>query len=321
VGALDDSRGSIRVVVVGSSGFIGRHVTVALRANAPHCSVFGIAPTDRQPLPLDAFLAVQLGSGAPAALREFLDAVKPHAVVNCAGALTGDPEAMWRANYQATVELIDACAAASPSSIFVQIGSSAEYRASKVGEATSERHAVRPSTEYGRSKLRASRVTLRAHIEGRVRATVLRLFNTVGAGMASVTLPGKIAAFLRDGLGDVLTVGSLAGCRDFIDVRDASRAIVCAVLRGERVCGEIINVGSGRARPTREFAHAIVARSPKLVHLVETDPGSPRSAAIPWQQANVDKAKRLLAWSAEVPWTDTVEYVTASPPTGREVVV
>ncbi len=308
-------RTGLRVIVAGSTGFIGRHVTLALRAMARDCSLFGIATTDRQPVSLEGHLSMRLGQGLSHDLGDFIGHADPHIVINCAGMLTTDPRAATRANLWATAQLVEVCTACAPAAFFIQIGSSAEYRPKAFGQRTREDDPAEPVTEYGLSKLQASQMVLHAHAQGRVRGTVLRLFNAVGPGMASATLPGKIAAFMR-GHGTELTVGSLAACRDFIDVRDAARAIVCAAVHPAAAAGEIVNIGSGRARPTRELAEGMIARSPRPIQLVEATEGSARSADVAWQEANIEKARRLLGWCPQIPWSATLDRLVAGCDSG-----
>lgn len=90
-------------------------------------------------------------------------------------------------------------------------------------------------------------------------------------------------------------MGSLAGHRDFVDVRDIARSVVTAARTPARL-PRIINIGSGRARPVRAIAEGLVAASRYGGTVAENGPGSARSAGVAWQQADISRAGRAPGW-------------------------
>ena len=103
-----------------------------------------------------------------------------------------------------------------------------------------------PVGPYGVTKLKATRLVTGSGLP----ATVLRVFNPVGAGMARDSMPGMAASAMADALAsgrDAITLGDLSARRDFVDVRDVAEA-AAAASRHETLPA-VINVGSGRATP------------------------------------------------------------------------
>jgi nucleoside-diphosphate-sugar epimerase len=300
----------VRALVVGCTGFIGRQVGAAFRAAEPNAYIVGAARSPVESALFDRLMPIDLRRRDDTLPRLVAEA-KPDVVVNCVGVLSNDLAVATAVNETAARDLIDACAAEAPDALFIHIGSSAEYAPLAATRRTREDSPEAPVSVYGQTKLQGTRAILRAGVAGHPPAVVLRFFNVLGPGMSAATMPGRVIEFVQHGVEPELQVGNLDAYRDFLDVRDAARAVTQAVSRRERLAGEVINVGSGHARPSRDVALGIVARSPRPVRLVESDAGSARSAGVSWQEADPHKAERLLAWRPHYSWTATLDHLLA----------
>ena len=80
----------------------------------------------------------------------------------------------------------------------VHLGSAAEYGPSTDWGPVHETSAVRPVSEYGTTKLAATELICEAVEDGQVSATVLRVFNAIGAGNPTSTLVGRAVRALRE---------------------------------------------------------------------------------------------------------------------------
>jgi nucleoside-diphosphate-sugar epimerase len=137
---------------------------------------------------------------------------------------------------------------------------------------------------------------------------VLRVFNPIGPGVDPHTLPGnavrRMAAALAAGE-TRLRLGPLGAHRDFVAVADVASATVAAAF-GADVRGEVLNVGSGRARPARELVQTLAAVAGWSGTVDEDDGGSGRSAAVSWSQADLGRIEKVLDWRPAVPFADAV---------------
>ncbi|MFD6665822.1 NAD-dependent epimerase/dehydratase family protein [Micromonospora chalcea] len=282
----------MRVLLFGASGFIGAHVRRELAATAD------VACPSRDECDLVA--------AAPETLRALLDTVRPDAVVNCAGAVSGAADDLVRANTLAAAKLVDAVADAAPRARLVRLGSAAEYGSVRFGAAAAEDHPPAPVSAYGVSQAAATRLVELAVAAGRVDAVVLRVFNPVGPGMPRTTLLGRVAALLS-GLapGEDLRTGPLDAYRDFVDVRDVAAAVRRAVtVTAPRA--RVLNVASGRAVPVRDAVHLLISVAGRPVRVREDRPPSPRSADVGWVRADVGRAASVLGWTPEHDLHDSV---------------
>jgi NDP-hexose 4-ketoreductase len=283
------------LLVLGAGGFVGRHVTALARSAG--LRVLGAARAAAAPP--RGWPGLDLAAGPAAALEGALRAVAPDVVVNCVGATGGDQRRLVAANVVAVSQLLRAMAQAVPKARLVHIGSAAEYGLVEAGARVQESAAPCPVGAYGVTKLAGTQLVLAARADG-LDAVVLRVFNLIGPGTPASTLPGRLVRDLRQAqaAGGRVTTGPLTAFRDFVDVRDVAGAVLAAAAVGVGV-PEVLNIGSGRATQLAELASSLAAISGAagVVDAASQGNGSPRSAGVPWQQADISRAAAALGWS------------------------
>ena len=280
----------MRVLLLGATGFLGRHVNHALTSE-PEFEVLRHAhrSTEGDPIRLDLLAAGD-------ELADLIARVAPDAVVNCAGT-TGDVARLEALNVHLVERVLSAVRAAAPRARTVHLGSSAEYGATQPGEPISEATPTRPLSPYGASKLAATRLVTTA-IEDGLDCLVLRVFNQIGAGMSPGSMPGNAARRLRDALASDATsisLGPLGDWRDFLAASDVGRAVVAALHLTARG-GPVINIGRGEAIQVRDLVWRLAAVAGFRGEVREDSAPSARSAAVPWQLADTTLARNLLGW-------------------------
>jgi nucleoside-diphosphate-sugar epimerase len=285
-----------RILVAGSPGFIGRHVVRAVREIQPDALVFGIGRADVNDHLLNTYLSAEVRAENLEVIQRYVTANRPDAVVNCLGSLAADHESAMQSNLRATEVLIQAVSSVVPGVEFVHLGSAAEYSPLKFPAKTDESTPTQPVSAYGKSKLLATRLVLEASEKGLISGAVLRVSNPLGPRMNPTTLPGKVSEFIRNPGENRLLLGSLSSYRDFVDVRDVSRAVMLSLSRLPAISGEIINIGSGVSRTARELVRGLLQISGRDATFQENLEGSSRSETMSWQQMDVAKAREVLGW-------------------------
>ncbi|MCD0451300.1 NAD(P)-dependent oxidoreductase [Actinocorallia sp. API 0066] len=269
-----------RALVLGATGFLGRHVA----ARAAVLDGWEVVTASRTPDAADLHL-----DPSHEGLRDLLRRLRPSAVVNCAGAVAGGPADLVAGNVTLVAALADAVRA--EGGRLVHLGSAAEYGRVPEGVPVAESAPPRPVGAYGMTKLAGTELALRAP-----GAVVLRVFNPVGPGAPRASLLGGVAGQLADGAPEIRT-GPLGAVRDYVDVRDVADAVLAAVTRD--VTG-VINVGSGTATRSRDLVRALLTLVPGRA-LTEDGEGPARSAAVPWQRADIGTAAAALGWTPATP--------------------
>jgi NDP-hexose 4-ketoreductase len=317
----------MRILVIGASSFIGRHIQTAAAA-AGH-TVLTAGRSDGWSLRLDlaADSAEQVGA--------LIAGAAPDVVVNCAGATAGGADVLAAANITAVHTLLTALlavaggeapagpagqpgTAARRAPRLVHIGSAAEYgavAADAVGIPVAEDTVPRPAGLYGVTKLGGTRLVQLARTAG-LDAVVLRLFNVVGAGAPADTLPGAATAQLRQlgehARGGSLKLGPLGAVRDFVDARDAADAVLAAAT-APVLPHAVVNVGSGVAAQSRDLIQQLLAVAGLDVTVHEDAAGSARTGGpgLSWQQADIARAEADLGWRPRRDLAETVRDLWA----------
>ena len=282
----------MRLLIIGASSFLGRHVLREASA-AGHAVVTAgrsAAPASFPHRRLD------LSADGPARIAAVIGIIAPDTIVNCAGATEGSAEALASANITTVHALVTAMIQAKSTARLVQIGSAAEYGHAEEGVPVHESAPARPAGTYGITKLAGTTLVQLARTAG-LDSVVLRVFNVVGAGAPENGLPGRAAMLVRQAIaaGTDVRLGPLDAVRDFVDARDVAAAVLAAAA-APALPHPVINIGSGHGVTARTLVGKLVAISGHELVVHEDMTGSPRSAALPWMQADITRARQDLRW-------------------------
>ena len=285
-----------RVLVTGGAGFIGHHLVAALLRRGHPVTVLddlSLGQADR----LSPEVRLVVGDVRdPAALSDALDGVRHvfhlAAIVSVRASVDGfvrDADV----NLMGTLRLLDAMRGRGIQKAMLA-SSMAVYSDSTTGAPLREDHPTTPAAPYGAAKLAAEHywhlLCPRVGAEG----TVLRYFNTYGAGQTPTPYVGVITHFAERILrGEAPTIyGDGEQRRDFVHVDDIVAATT-AVL-GHDVAGQTLNVGTGIPTTVNEIAKILLALlgSELTPQHAPAVPGELRNAV-----ADIRAAQRLLDYS------------------------
>ncbi len=294
----------MRLLLIGSSGFLGSHVYRTAAAAGVEVVTAGRRPSAQGA----EHHLVDLAEDGPARIATMLAEVQPDAVVNCAGTTCGDTAALAAGNIDAPAMLVQALLRCRSPARLVHLGSAAEYGRGEPGVPVRESAPARPVGVYGATKLGGTRAVQVARTAG-LDAVVLRVFNPVGPGAPGSSLPGRAAAEIARAIAqnDHLQLGPLNAIRDFVDAGDVAQAVLAAAAR--RPTPAVLNVGSGQAVSARELVHAFLEVAGGGLAIQESVPGSPRSTEVPWQQADISAARTALGWQPRTSLTSSLTHL------------
>jgi nucleoside-diphosphate-sugar epimerase len=286
-----------RALLIGANGFLGRHVHQALVADG-----WSVRPTSRTGTA--GHVRVDLSPEGAAALASVLAEYRPHAVINCAGAISGDTAELIAANTTGPAVLVRAMSTAASDARLVHLGSAAEYGSCAPGAPITESQLPRPVGGYGVSKLAGTQAVELARVAG-LDAVVLRVFNPVGPGAPQASLPGRLVGEFAHAAAEI-KLGPLGSVRDFVDVRDVADAVLAAIT-APTVGTPVLNVAGGRGVPVRTLVDILAGIAGFAGTITESADGSPRSDAVPWQEADISRIGRELGWRPRIGLHDSLE--------------
>ncbi len=309
-----------RILVLGAAGWIGNHVARLIASD--HETGEGIfvdrvsAYQSRFPTSGE-WACFDIVEEPEQALGHFLEDLAPDAIVNCVGATRGTREEMELLNVGVVRKLVSVLASCS-SAHLVHLGSAAEYGPPQDWAPAREGAEARPVGDYAATKLAGTELVREAAESGRVSATVLRVFNPLGAGAPPGSLVGRAVASFRDAQATgsrQVKLGALDSARDYIDVRDVARAVLLASRRqycpGQPV---VLNVGRGIPVPSRWLVHRLAAIAHFDGEIAEEAQGSStRSGSVPWQWADTAAVRRELGWTPRLLLSDSLTQAWSAP--------
>ena len=287
----------MRCLITGATGFVGRHLVVALRA-AGHDPV-GLA---RQPAPSDLPLHHADLADVPAT-EAVLRSVRPDWVFHLAGyANTSrsfkEPAAAWAGNLTATQGLYEAVARSGLRPRILYVSSGLVYGDAGPGEHVfAEVDPLRPASPYAASKAAADLLSYQQTRSPGLDVVRVRPFNQIGPGQsdnyAVARFASQIVAVERGQAAQVVIRGDLNGRRDLTDVRDMVRAYIRLLEMGQS--GEVYNAGSGRTYRMQEILDRLVSLAGVPV-TVEQRPDPTRAADTAISRADTRKLREATGW-------------------------
>lgn len=295
-----------RVLITGSSGFLGNHLKRQLdelgfqvfgydKRNTGEESQFTGDITDRN------------------AIRNALQHSRPDIIFHLAGLIKSDQaETFYAANLLGTVGLFESLLESGQKPIVIVPSSSAVYGPGVGRKPITERTLLRPMTHYAVSKLAQEAAALRYWNAFQMPVIVLRLFNLLGPGqppdLACSAFARQIALAEVHGTDEIVT-GALTNRRDFIDVRDVVRAFVLAAEAGKP--GQVYNVCSGRAVLMKKCLDELLSMSPRPLK-VRLDAQRVQKNDVAIQVGSAQKLQKATGWrptiSLKRSLSDLLEY-------------
>jgi len=293
----------VKVLVTGSSGFVGGHLTATLRARGHDVVGADRGARDDQTLALDVTDAL--------AVRAAFDLVRPDAVAHLAAQVSvpaslSDPGGTFAVNAGGTLNVLSAAREVAADGLRprVLVASSSDVYGARPREAypLTENAPPLPRNPYAASKAAAEALAQAYAWSFGVDAVITRAFNHIGPGQderfAVAAFAAQIAR-VAAGRERVVLVGNLDASRDVLDVRDVCDAYAL-LLEGGGEAGEIYNICSGTATTMRELLRRLIEIARVAVEVRE-DPARMRPSDVPVSVGDAAKLRRATGWAPRIP--------------------
>lgn len=301
----------MRVLITGSSGFIGTYLKEYCLAGGHRTYGLDIAPDpDQQARKQYRFFPVDVRDRA--GLRAVLKSVRPERVFHLAA--QSYPTVSWEKpvetmeiNANGTIHLFEELHSLGLQPMVVVACSSAEYGPVADRDLpVREEHGLQPLHPYGVSKVAQDLLAAQYFANTGMPCVRIRIFNTTGPGKRNDVCSDltRRAAEIELGLRPPhLEVGNLKPKRAIADVRDMVSGLWLAGERGKP--GEVYNLGSDQLYPVRELVAMIRKMATVRFDVVPVQSLlRPSDEKIIW--GDISRFRKLTRWKAEVPMEQTL---------------
>ena len=291
-----------RVLVLGATGFIGRHVTGVLAQCGAEVHV-GVRDSGRAAELLRCDQPIARIHSADLRRERILDpileSVQPAITFNLAGygidRSERDQEVAFRINDAMVGELAESLLRHRDPSwtgqVLVHVGSALEYGRAK-GDLV-ETTVCKPTTLYGRSKAFGTERLAEVCRNRSLRALTARLFTVFGPGEHE----GRILPSLLNAAatGEVLPLTEGLQRRDFTFVGDVVEGLLRLGI-AEAESGEIVNLATGKLATIRQFVETAVAVLDLRPEQLQFGSLPTRAEEMEHGPINTVRLRSLLAW-------------------------
>ena len=296
----------MRILVTGSTGFIGSHVCEAL-IGAGHevvgLTLSGEARVVQALRDSQCFSLVQCDLSKPGALETALVGSSFDAVVHLAAKLpaTNNLDALpfVTHNVVGTVNLLSYINANQISKLI--LSSSMSVYGVPEYVPVDEQHPTRPYNIYGLTKLEAEWYAKLFAQNSDLHVIVLRYSGVYGSGQTSGLILYLLKRFLENQPVELFSRGQVV--KDYVYVKDVVKANLLAVRRIDDFNYEVFNIGSGVAYRTRDITEIVRTCTSSNADIKYVDTEAPRNFTFFF---NIEKARQQLGYQP-TPFQETIE--------------
>jgi NAD dependent epimerase/dehydratase len=298
-----------RALVTGAGGFIGSHLTEALvRAGVRTRAL--VHYNSRGDWGQLAFLPAEIRNEIEVILGDVCDrSAMRQAVVGCdlvfhLAALIGIPysyhavESYVDTNVRGTLSILEACRDYGVERL-LHTSTSEAYGTAQYTP-IDERHPLHAQSPYAATKIGADQLAYSYFASFELPVVIMRPFNTFGPRQSTrAVIPTIISQALS---GHQVKLGSTSPVRDFLYVADSACGYLSAAdADPECVCGEVINLGTGRGVSIGQVVEMVSQVLDKPLEIVSTQERQrPERSEVFELLCSAEKARQRIGWQPQV---------------------
>jgi UDP-glucose 4-epimerase len=300
-------------LVLGASGFVGRHVVQCLVADGHNVVTAG-----RTPLPPASWnfgithIPFDTETGDWDALTACCDVLHHYAWTQ-----TAEAGEELRMNVAPAIALLQSMQRQRCKRLlFMSSGGTVYGRLREIP--APESHPLEPISAYGASKVAIETYIRMFCVQHGIDGRIARLANPFGAGQDAARGQGAVAAFLDRALkGEQAVIWGDGGVvRDYIHVSDAAKALTRQALATPDAANQVLNIGSGHGHSLNDILAAIGSLTGRPLDVKYCDA---RATDVPVSILDIRRAKDILKWTPALSFAQGLKRTLDDLRAGRSV--
>ncbi len=310
-----------KILVTGSEGFIGSHLTELLvnegydvRAMVQYNSFnnWGWIDTFDENIKnkLDIFLGDVRDPNGVRTAMEGVDAVFHLAALIAIPYSYHSPDMYVDTNIKGTLNILQAGRDLGTKRILVT--STSEVYGTAQYVPIDEKHPYQGQSPYSATKIGADRLTESFYRSFNLPVTIVRPFNTYGPRQSARAVIPTIITQLLAGKEEI-KLGSLTPTRDFNYVKDTARGFL-EIYKSDKTIGEEINIATQREISIGELANELIRQiNPDAKIVCDEERVRPEKSEVNRLLGSNEKIKRLTDWEPKYTFeeglAETIEFL------------
>jgi len=304
----------MNILITGIAGFVGKYLVEYLLKRDKNVKIFGTYLAEKDsPGSSNNFSQVkfyQCDISNRLEVDGVIRASRPDYIYHLAAMSSGsesDRKKVFNVNVGGTVNILQSCKIINKKIRILLASTSYIYGSSKNCLPFKESDPENPVGIYAESKL-AMEQRAEEFLSDKIEIVISRAFNHTGPGQTeNFVVPAfakQIAEIEKRICEPIIKVGNLDAVRDFLDVRDVTRAYYVLIKKGES--GEIYNIASGGKYRIREILDRLLSLSGEKINIIK-DRERMRPSDIACSVGSYEKIKKEFGWEPKIDFSETLK--------------
>jgi NAD dependent epimerase/dehydratase len=296
-----------KVIVTGSEGFIGSHLTERLVELGAEVTAFVLYNSFNSYGWLDTFKkeikdSIKIFIGDIRDETSVRKALKDQDIIFHLAALIAipysyyAPRSYFETNALGTLNIMQSAREFDCTKIIHT--STSEVYGTAIYTPIDENHPLQAQSPYSASKISADKIAESYYRSFNIPVAVIRPFNTYGPRQsARAVIPTIVSQALT---GNEINLGDISTVRDMNYIKDTVQGFI-KIAQSDESMGEVINVGSGSGLTIKEIADTVIKLLNKNIKIkLDRRRLRPKKSEVELLICDYSKAERLINWIPEV---------------------